>query len=203
VLNPRKFVPQRALFRQGFIAVAAFSTPVFIALYAITVPNGPWQVVVITQVVATIVVTVFTSLFFRTAIWIEPEGLRERGFLGRVHTVALTEIGSVVIAETYTGGGTESHRQLFVCDRSGKQVLRMRGEFWSADDMELLASSLDVPKTTVDETVSRSELERAHPGLLYWFERHPVILALVFTVVTAVFGSAVLVVLRALKVLPG
>ncbi len=201
-MTPRKFEPERALFRQGFIATAAFLTPVLIALYAITIPNGPWQVVVITQVLATIMVVVFTSLFFRTAIWIEPEGLRERGFFGRVHTVALADIGSVVIAETYTGGGTESHKQLFVCDHSGKQVLRMRGQFWSADDMKILLATLDVPKTTVDETVSRSELQRDYPGLLYWFERHPVLLALLFTAGTALFGTVLLVVLRALHVLP-
>jgi hypothetical protein len=200
-MTPRKFEPERALFRQGFIATAAFLTPVFIALYAITIPNGPWQVVVITQVLATIMVVVFTSLFFRTAIWIEPEGLRERGFFGRVHRVALSDIGSVVIAETYTGGGTESHKQLFVCDHSGKQVLRMRGQFWSAEDMKILLAMLDVPKTTVDETVSRSELQRDYPGLLYWFERHPVLLALLFTAGTALFGTVLLVVLRALHVL--
>ncbi len=200
-MTPRKFEPERALFRQGFIATAAFLTPVFIALYAITIPNGPWQVVVITQVLATIMVVVFTSLFFRTAIWIEPDGLRERGFFGRVHTVALSDIGSVVIAETYTGGGTESHKQLFVCDHSGKQVLRMRGQFWSAEDMKILLATLDVPKTTVDETVSRSELQRDYPGLLYWFERHPVLLALLFTAGTALFGTILLIVLRAMHVL--
>lgn len=201
-MTPRKFEPERALFRQGFIATAAFLTPVFIALYAITIPSGPWQVVVITQVLATILVVVFTSLFFRTAIWIEPDGLRERGFFGRVHTVALSDIGSVVIAETYTGGGTESHKQLFICDHSGKQVLRMRGQFWSAEDMKILLAALDVPKTTVDETVSRSELQRDYPGLLYWFERHPVLLALLFTAGTALFGAVLLVALRALHVLP-
>ena len=200
-MTPRKFEPERALFRQGFIATAAFLTPVFIALYAITIPNGPWQVVVITQVLATIMVVVFTSLFFLTAIWIEPDGLRERGFFGRVHTVALSDIGSVVIAETYTGGGTESHKQLFVCDHSGKQVLRMRGQFWSAEDMKILLATLDVPKTTVDETVSRSELQRDYPGLLYWFERHPVLVALLFTAGTALFGTVLLIVLRAMHVL--
>ena len=202
MMTPRKFEPERALFRQGFIATAAFATPVFIALYAITIPNGPWQVVVITQVLATVVVTVFTGLFFRTAIWIEPDGLRERGFFGHVHTVPLSEIGSVVIAETYTGGGTESHQQLFVCDHAGKQVLRMRGQFWSAEDMKILVASLNVPKTTIDETVSRSELQRDYPGLLYWFERHPILLALLFTAVTAVFGTVLLLVLRGLRVLP-
>ena len=166
-------LPYRHLFRQGLIAIVAFMLPVFIVLYFLTVPHGTWLPVLAAHVALTLLVAFASALFFTTHIRVSPEGLSERGFFGRTGAYRLDQIGSIVFANTVVGGNTESHPQLFVCDHAGRQLVRMRGQFWSKDSMDAVIATLDVPLTIVDETVSNEELHAAYPGLLYWFEKRP------------------------------
>ena len=173
--------PYSHLFSQGIFAVVAFMTPVFVVLYVLTLPNSRWPAVLVLQVVATLLVFVAAWAYFGTAIWVSPTEISERGFFGRKRTFARQSIGSVVIAETYASSSSETIPQLFVCDHEGTQIVRMRGQFWSRENMEVVKSTLDVPFTVVDEAVTTGDLRRDFPGLLYWFERHPVLTALGFT----------------------
>jgi hypothetical protein len=182
--------PYRWLFRQGAVAVCAFLTPVFALLYFFTVPNGPWRVVLVTQIVATVAVLVTTVLYVRVGIWVDGAGITERGFFGRLHTVHSPEIGSIVLVRTYQGGGADTVAQLFVCDQQGKQVLRMRGQFWSDQSMMVVSELLDVPVREITESVTTRELLEEYPGLLYWFERRPVLAGAFFSLCVVVGGSA-------------
>ncbi len=177
-------------------ACVAFLTPVFVALYVLTIPKGTWLPALIAHLVASFLVALAASLLLRTRIWIEPDGLKERGFLGRTHRIALSEIGSVIVADTYTGVNAESKTQLFICDHAGKQTLRMRGQFWSANDMRDVADAVGLPVTRIEGALSKSELLQRHPGLLYWFERHPALNALALTAATAGFAALSLLVLN-------
>jgi len=57
--------------------------------------------------------------------------------------------------------------------------------------METVLSTLEVPKEARDHSLSTQEIRDEYPGLLYWFERRPVLAALVFTGGTAVVGAIV------------
>ena len=186
-----KLRPHAHLFSQGIIAVVAFMTPVFVVLYVLTIPSGPWRAVLATQVIATIVVVGASASYFRVAIWVDRTSITEVGFFGRTIRVEADEIGSVFVAEVFEASGTKSLPQLFVRDKQGRQVIRMRGQFWSREAMDAVLATLDVPKQARENTVSTRELRDEYPGLLYWFERRPVIAALVFTGVTALVGGAV------------
>jgi len=194
--------PQGSLFRQGLVATLVFLTPVFVVLYALTAPNGAWRLVLGVQVVATVVATIASSLFFRTGIWISPAGMRERGYFGRVTYVPVADMASVIIADTFTGVAAETSPQLFVCDEHGKQLIRMRGQFWSKESMDIVVATLDVPHTALGDTISQRELRNEYPGLLYWFERRPVLAALAFAAGTAILGAIVLLILTVLGVSP-
>ncbi|CAN5340771.1 hypothetical protein BH09ACT5_BH09ACT5_16600 [soil metagenome] len=183
--------PHAHLFGQGLVAVVAFMTPVFIVLYTLSIPHGPWRAVLVTQVIATVAVVLATVAYFRAAIWVDRTSITEVGFFGRRVRVEAKDIGSVFMAEVFEASGTQTLPQLFVRDKQGRQLIRMRGQFWSRESMKRVLATLEAPSIEQDHSVSTSELRDAYPGLLYWFERRPVIAALVFMLLTAVVGGAV------------
>jgi hypothetical protein len=184
----RKLRPHPWLFRQGLVATLAFLTPIFAVLYFLTVPAGPWLVVLITQIVASLLFALACAGYFGVAVWVDRRGIVERGFFGGMIEMTADQIGSVVIVRTYQGGSADTVPQLFVCDRDGKQVIRLRGQFWSIEDMRQVCDDLDVPITELNESVSPRELLEQYPGLLYWFERRPVFAAALFSACVVVGG---------------
>jgi len=189
--------PHSHLFRQGILAILAFMTPVFVVLYVLTIPDdGPWPAVLVTQVLATVAVVFASASFFRVAIWVSSDGISEVGFFGGRKDYAIDQIGSVLRADVSDASSERPVPQLFVRGTDGQQLLRMRGQFWSRASMEAVVSTLGVPAEKLDETLSTSELRTDFPSLLYWFERRPVIAALVFTAATAVVGAIVFALFR-------
>jgi len=186
-----KLRPHASVFRQGIIAVVAFMTPVFVVLYVLSVPLGPWKAVLVTQILATVAVVGASAAYFRLAIWVDRTSIAEVGFFGRTTRIEASEIGGVFFAEVFESSGTRTLPQLFVRDKQGRQVLRMRGQFWSRESMDTVLATLEVPRTARDDTVSLRELREEYPGLLYWFERRPVIAALVFSLGFLAVGGVV------------
>lgn len=184
--------------RQGLLASVVFLTPVFITLYFLAVPDGPWMVVLVTQLVATVIVAFGVGSYYWAGIWISPDAIEERGFFARRTRFEAVDIGSVLLADTFAGHGNDLVPQLFVRGHDGEQLVRMRGQFWSRESMQLVAATLEVPVTRPDGPVSIAELRRCYPGTLYWFERHPVAAAFVFAALIALAGALLLFVLHAL-----
>ena len=175
--------PLRRLLHQGIAAALAFLVPSFGVLYFLTVPNGPWPVVAAVQLVVSVLMLLASWTYFRVAIWVSPQGITERGFFGKLTSVPVEAIGSIVLAHTFHGGGADTVPQLFVCDESGSQLVRMRGQFWSIESMHAVADRLGVEPAKLGEPLNNSELLERYPGLLYWFERRP------YLAVAAVAGS--------------
>ena len=169
--------PHRHLFRQALFAVLAFMTPVLVVMYALTVPDGPWEAVLATHILITLLVALAFVLYYRVGIWVDSTSITEVGFFGRTTRVEASEISSVFLAEVFEASGTSTLPQLFVRDLKGAQVIRMRGQFWSRESMELVLATLEVPSHERDDSVSTRELGDEYPGLLYWFERRPVLAA--------------------------
>jgi hypothetical protein len=175
----RRLRPRRSLFWQALAGLVAFLVPVSGALYYLTVPNGPWPIVLALQVL--VIVTFLASYlsYISLGFWVGPSGIAERGFFGLSRYVPREEIGAIVLVNTYRSGAADAYAQLFVCDAAGTQLLRMRGQFWSMARMRAVSDALDIPLTELTDDVTRAELLEEHPGLLYWFERHPVIIGIV------------------------
>jgi hypothetical protein len=176
----RRLRPHNWLFRQGLAATLAFLLPVFAVLYFLTIPDGAWIVVLATQVATVVLLAVAAILLYRTGIWVDQNGITERGFFGTMISVPVEAIGSIVVVHTYHGGSADTIPQLFVCDHDGNQLIRLRGQFWSVENMDIIRNGLDVPVVELSESVSPRELLEKYPGLLYWFERRPVLAAAVF-----------------------
>lgn len=178
--------PNQSLFWQAMFGVLAFLVPISTVLYFLTVPDGPWVSVLVSQVIVVIAFGLAVFSFRRTGFWVSRMGISERGFFGRWSYVPIEKIDLILLANTYRGSGSDTAPQLFICDTDGKQLLRMRGQFWSVDNMRLVGDALDIPITELGESVSTSELLDSHPGLLYWFEKHPLVVALVILVTVVV-----------------
>ena len=183
--------PHPYLLRRGVGAIIAFFTPAFAVLYFLTIPNGPWWAVTVAQVIVTILFASSLVSYARLGVWVTHDSIAERGVFGITQRFTRDQLGTTVFVNTYHGGWVETVPQLFITDPNGKQLIRLRGQFWSRDIMQTVMSTLDVPHLEIDHPVTNSELHASYPGLLYWFERRPVLAAIIFASILIV-GCAVL-----------
>jgi len=183
-------VPHRHLFTQALIATNAFLAPVLIVLYFFTIPDGAWPLVLAMQIVATVLFTIASVAFFRTGVWVSETGIAERGFFGRLEFHSRDEIARILLAPTFHGDGTATLPQLFVCDANDNQLMRLRGQFWSIESMQTVADILDAPIAQLPASDLR-DIHAEYPGLLYWFERRPIVAAFVFSAAMVAVGGIV------------
>ncbi len=187
--------PLSSLFRQGLLGSIVFITIVFVVLYFLTVPNGPWTLVLSLQVVAMVVVGLAAWGYFSATIWVSPTEVSERGFFGTRRRFPVAEIDSILLATT-AGSGGELQRQVFIRDAAGRLLVRMRGQFWSPESMDAVVTTLPVPVVKIDEVTTIKELRQQYPQLLFWFERRPVLALAVTAGVSLLIGVVLFVFLR-------
>lgn len=163
--------PHGRLLRQSGLSVLALVAPVSAVLYWLTIPTNSWQPVLIGQGVLLVICITGTIAFYRTAIWVDSDGVSEQGFLGRSTSYGIDEVGSIVLLDLYQSGALDTHPQLFITGLDGRLLLRMRGQFYSSGAMETIVEQLDAPIVRVEEPMTLHDLNRERPELLYWFER--------------------------------
>lgn len=191
--------PIPSVFRQGILACVVFMIPVFVVLYSMSVPGGPWPVVLLAQIVISAAILISTWRFFSLGIWVSPDSITERGFFRLHREFHRSEIGSIVFANALSG--REVHPQLFVRGPSGALLVRMRGQFWTRESMDTVLETLDVPVELIEDPVTVAELRDSIPSGLYWFERHPIVAGFAFAAALTCLGGVVLLVLRLTGVL--
>jgi hypothetical protein len=197
-LRPHTYLSRRAL---G--ATLAFFTPVIIVLYYVTVPDGPWLIVVVAQAVVTVVFTWAYISYLLVAVWVTHDSIIERGFAGRTTRFIAAQLGSIVIVDTYRAGSVDTIPQLFISDPAGKQVLRLRGQYWSRETMQTIAATLDVPHIVIENPLTIAEVRARFPGLLYWYEQRPTLAATLFAGMLALSAAVAYIVLMLLGVTAG
>ena len=196
----------RSLFTRGLIAAVAFTVPVFGVLYTLTVPDGPWLAVVLTHIVTVAVAIAASFSYFRSAIWIGPASpvVTERGFFfGRLTHFDKAEAASILLARVYTSDGSETRPQMVILGADNKRLLRMRGQYWTQQDMDVVAAEFDVPAFSVPGEVSTSELRTDYPHALYLLERRPGLVALIAVSGTAMTALALMLVLALIRSFTG
>jgi len=163
--------PHGHLFSKAMLSLLALTTPVFAAIYWLTVPSGPWFLVLALHIVVLVAGTVAVASYFSTAIKLGSDGVLARDYFGRVRAVRAGDVGSIVLLDLYEANTLDTAPQLFVCDHDGRPLLRLRGQFWSRESMQQVIDAFDRPLTVAPESVSLADLRRTSPELLYWFER--------------------------------
>jgi len=183
-----KLLPFRRLWWQALISVSAFVLPIGIVLLTLTVPNGPWQLVVGMWIVASVIFAIASWAFFGVGVWVGEDGIAERGFFGRLEFFRRDEIARIMIAHTFHNNGAATLPQLFLCDPDDKKLIRLRGQFWSLESMQVISDTLDLPLQILSSSELR-EINAEYPDLLYWFERRPWFAAAMFTGLIIAVGA--------------
>lgn len=165
--------PRAQIFSQTRLVAAALILPIFAAMFWFAIPRGTWPRVIIALVFVVVVYTAGSLLLRGVSIRIGHDGLIERGFFVHDNRIPAKRIATALVLDVYRGATTETNRQLFLLDSSGELLMRMRGEFWSNDDIEVVASAFDVPVQRRDDPITSVTLRAELPDLIYWFERWP------------------------------
>lgn len=165
---------RQGLLAQGITALLALSVPILIVLYWLTIPNGAWVWVLLAQGVVLAAMVFATVRFLRVRIGVTPTHLLERRFFFGTTRIPLESIARVVMLEMHRTMASQSRLQMFVLDKAGLPLLRMRGEYWSRNSINQIASHLTMaPIEHIDHPVTLDELQSTRPEMLYWFERRP------------------------------
>ncbi|MFT2817072.1 hypothetical protein [Leifsonia sp. A12D58] len=143
-------------------------------LYWLTIPHDLWLLVALSQLLATALIFYGVYAHRHTSIHVSHRGFSERGFFGRTTQHAAAEVDTIIFLEMYQSDTLDTYAQLFVTEKSGKVILRMRGQFWARADMEMVVEELAAPVVRINAPMTLNELNRISPELLYWFERRPV-----------------------------
>ena len=184
--------PRRSLVTTAFVSIVLAMIPVFGVLYWFAIQHGSWMLVFVVHLAVTIacLATLGRQLTVFTAVT-ETE-LVGNGIFSPVVRIPLTAIASVVVVPTYIGQSLEPVPQLLVRDASGHRLYRLRGTFWTPEDLKAVAYALPVAPTFVEEPISIREFYRTYPGSAYWFQNKPAlgIVALVLAAAVAVAVAA-------------
>jgi hypothetical protein len=110
-------------------------------------------------------------LFSQTRLQLDPGVVTEYG-LFRSRRATAQRVASAALVTVYDEGSLQPRPQLFLLDEAGRTLLRMRGRYWSDDQMRAVAAHFDVPVSETLEPVTRRELRMQHGPRLTWTERH-------------------------------
>lgn len=165
---------EASVYRNIGLGVLALFAPIFAVLYWLMIPAGTWLWVASAQLVTTLVCLAALLGAYRAYVRVDASGLSERGILGHVRGVSVSEVASVILVDLYGSDALDTQPQLFVVGHEGELLMRMRGQFWTREAMDTVADELGAPVVRVPEPLTLLDLNRWKPGLLYWFERRHV-----------------------------
>lgn len=165
--------PRAQIFSQTRLVAAALILPVFAAMFWFAIPRGTWPRVIIALLFVVLLYAAGAVLLRGVSIRITHDGLIERGYFIHNNRIPAKRIATALVVDVYRGASTDTTRQLFLLDSTGELLLRMRGEFWSNDDIDAVTRAFDVPVQQRPDPVTAARLRAELPELLYWFERWP------------------------------
>lgn len=163
--------PRRTLGWSIGLPVVALVLPLLAVELWLLDPEGGWPVVASTAVATAALIAAAWVSYQRTQAEVSGYGIVERGFFGGTYTVPARDIAGVLRIQLYRGNSLDTSQELFVVNREGRGVFRMRGRFWDTATMDRVAEILGIEETVRPEPVTLAELRRTDPKLLYWFER--------------------------------
>jgi hypothetical protein len=172
-VDARILRPRTQLITQGRLVVAALTLPIFAAMLWFAIPRGTWPRVIIAFLFITALYLAGVALLRGVSIRIDRDGLVERGFFFHNNRIPAKRMATVVLIDVYNGSTTDTDRQFFLLDGSGELLLRMRGEFWSNDDIAEVTGAFPVLVQHLPDPITPERLRADFPELLYWFERWP------------------------------
>jgi hypothetical protein len=99
------------------------------------------------------------------------------------------EVNQIVICETDDSASPGTVPQLLAVDAEGRRLFRMRGLYWSLEDMHRVADAIGAPVAVDTAPLTRRQFYAKYRGAAYWYENRPWLTALGIAVAVAIaFG---------------
>lgn len=148
--------------------------PILVLLAALLFRGGGFGAIVSITVIA-LASAVVPTYFRRAAIAVTPSEIAVTGLL-RTRRVPRDAVGSIVAAALpRTHKNSKSMAHLYVLDRGGRRIARLKGSRWVEDDMRRLISALGVETVKLGRLASARALARRYPHAVPVLERYPVL----------------------------
>jgi hypothetical protein len=183
--------PRPSLAAAGWLSFLLVSVPLYGALYWLASQNDRILPVAISQAVVIVFVAVCFVRYRRVSFEIDDENVIERHFMRRDEITPLSMIATIVFAETYRSSSADTLPQLLALDGNNKRLLRMRGQFWTSEEMRRFAGAVKKRTMTLDGPLSQEEFFEAYPGTAFWYEGNRTIVVLAAFVGLAVTAALV------------
>ena len=125
-------------------------------------------------------------LYFRnTRVVVNDGTVTKTNGLGNTRTFAAADV-STVLADTFEVNANLTNQQLFVFGPDGRRLLRMRGEYWTPEQMAAVVVALGGRPEIVAEPMTPATMRKRYRGSVYWVEASPMGVALLITLVVAI-----------------
>lgn len=125
-------------------------------------------------------------LYFRnTRVVVDNGTVTKTNALGRQRTFAADDVRTV-LSDSFAVNANLTNQQLFVFDPRGRRLLRMRGEYWTPEQMAEVVGALGGKPEIVAEPMTPATMRKRYPGSVLWVEASPMGVALLITLVVAI-----------------
>lgn len=166
------FRPKHDLWSSAWAIWFAITTPLFLALYALTLQDGRWVPFLAAHIALLVLFALAIQRLKGAGVALAPDGIRERAYFGRTVFTPVDLVESVILIKVFDSLSNDISHQLFMVDADGRVVLRLRGNLWRPADLTRITSFYPVPVHAPEEVLTWRELRRDHGSKLSWFERH-------------------------------
>ncbi|KQV06821.1 hypothetical protein [Leifsonia sp. Root112D2] len=183
----RFFQPRRRLLSAAWIVWLAFTTPLFFAVYLVTIPPGRWVPFAIAHLALLAAFALGSARLRGAGVLLSADGIREREYFSRMTFTPAENIRAVLIVKVRDSYTDEISQQVFVTDAAGRTLLRLRSPLWHPEDLTAMIDFYDVPVRVEEAEMTWPQLRLEYGGNLQAWERHPAL--------TAAFGILVCTVL--------
>ncbi|MFM9920554.1 hypothetical protein [Lacisediminihabitans sp. H27-G8] len=162
--------PRRSLLWSGILILIIVPIPIVAMLVTLGLPSGSWRVSAITE--ALVIVLFFVGLYLlrTTYVVISADHFTERGFFRPAVVTPISEVRSMVLAQTFSSSSSETLPQLILRNARGERILRMRGVFWTEESMRQAATAIGTPLEEPAEPLTSKQFFELYAGTAYWFE---------------------------------
>lgn len=164
--------PKRSLLRHGAAAALAAGVPIFAVLYWVGIQRDAWMSVLALHLSVTFVCLVLVWRHHAAYAEVRDGVLRKQAFATRT-SMPVASIARIVLAETYRGHSSDTIPQLIALDEDHRRAMRMRGYYWSAEDMRRIADATGAPVVVETEPLTTKQYYALFEGTAYWYEGKP------------------------------
>jgi len=190
--------PSRAAYGRALRANAIIAIPLFVIIVALRGATHPYLIPIYLGVAVlsfgiVLLYFRFTSVRFGNGVY------NYRTFFGLGRGFRVDEAGLVLTLSALRINMTTVTPDFIVLDKGGRRLLRLRGTFWSTDDLGPLANDLaarGVALEAVPQPVTALQVRQRHPGAIAWWEAHRIAFTFILTgaILLAMFAIIIVVV---------